>query len=820
MNSFISFAVTLNCFQKKQLSAVFLGLLFSLTAFAFEKQWQFGSEDERDGDGGFVLTNTSRTNGEWSVAEESLRFVNRRVANPDQRNFTEATATIDLAAHGFESGMDFTAQLDMSFRGVWEWNRFGVLALAPDMRSHAYADGGNFMGGQIRVGRGGSAVLAVANDFGGQTGQIESMPLDSRLGDGRYTLTLSGRYQADGGLELTVSALKQGQAVPVIVQTRSISEPPAGLHFGFGGRLLAHQSESRQPVIDLHSFRFVQGVEETPSIELSDPVTFSGTWGHNGVEHDLRVTVRKAAHEFAPLPTAVYLRGLPVPRIGTDSDEILINALLDDGLVVIELDCSRMPTDHEALVATIMDFNRALLRKIPALTERVISPDESFIYWIPEGYRLARNQPFWNIARHGAHGTLEHMVQVYNRDVVNKAGVAPIETPDQLAGPDGEPLDFNLHIDLIYPSGNPFVRPPVIAHFSTLCRQARHLRGERAVFPITWLTSGYALAYVDHIYNPLARESNFGYFNNYSLQNWNALAASSAAMRFLRANADTFNLGDRIGALGHSKSSFSVMRIADTNHPYLAEHSSFDGFPEGSPEPQPWSSYDSRIQVAYASMGLGIARREYTTDSLVPVIVAVGRRDQWNYWDRTVPQVAQAERLGINQLSLWMGELGHDLPFGRDHASGQDRTQLVRRFFDQHLHPREDRALQVLAITPADGAEQVALDGSIARFGVPDEQLPADLHGLSPRKPITVRFARSIDTATMNPQSLQVVNLSTGQAVAGQWRSELRNSRFSFEPASTLSPTTEYRVEVRPGLRDIDGVELSGSVQSLFTTLE
>lgn len=793
---------------------------FAMNAVAWEKQWNFGNDEGHEGDGGFLLTNTSETNGEWTVTGDSLRFINRRVSNPDQRNFTEATATVNMESHGFESGKDFTVELDMSFSRVWEWNRFGVLALALDMREHRYADGGSFLGGQIRVGRGGSALLAVANDFGGQAGQIEALPLEPRLGDGRYTLTLSGRYQADGSLQLQLSALKKGHAIPVVVQTQALPDPPAGLHFGFGGRLSASQSESRQPVIDLHSLRFALGAEEPPIIELSDPVVFSGTWEHDGVEHKLRVGVREAAHDFAPLPTAVYLRGLPVPRIGTDSDSAILRSLMDDDLVVIELDCSNMPHDYEELVATLMAFNRAFLSEIPELTGRVIAPDENFLYWIPEGHRLARNQPFWNVARHGAHGTLEHMVEVYNRDVVNKAGVEPIEGPDQLAGPDGEPLDYNLYIDLIYPSGSPSLSPPVIAHFSTVCRQPRHLRGERAVYPITWLTSGYALAYVDHIYNPLARVRYFGYFTNYSLQNWNALAASSAAIRFLRAHAGEFNLGERIGALGHSKSSYSVMRIADQDHPGQAEHSRFDGFPEGSPEPQPWSSYDSRIQVAYASMGLGIHRREYTTDSLVPLVVAVGREDQWDYWDRTVPQVAKAEELGINQLSLWMAELGHDFPYGQDHATGQDRTQLVCRFFDQHLHPREDRSLKVLAITPADGAEEVALDGSIARFGVPEEQQPGNLHGLSARKPITVRFARSIDTTSLDPQSLQVVDVNTGRAVAGEWHSELRNTRFSFQPASPLSPGKQYRVEGRAGLRDVNGTALTEGVYSLFHTLE
>lgn len=551
---------------------------------------------------------------------------------------------------------------------------------------------------------------------------------------------------------------------------------------------------------------------------LEDPVQFTGAWEQDGIDHSYRVTVRNADHASSSLPTAVYLRNLPIPRIGTDSDEAIIADFLDVGLIVIEVDCRDLTDDPEALPSALMGFNKNLVQRVVSLSQGAITPDENFLYWLPEGYRLARNVPFWNLERHGAHGTLERMVRTYNDDVVKKAGVTPIQSAEELAEPDGEPLDMDLHLDILYPSGEPVSRPPVIAHFATQSRMPQTLRGERAIFPLTWVIGGYAMVYVDHVYNPLAREEYFGYFDAYSLQTSNGVAASSAAIRFLRAHSHHYNLGDRIGALGHSKSSYSVMRVADPNHPSLPEHIAFEGFPEGSPEPQPWHGHSSAIDVAYVSMGLGIRWTQYTTASVVPLVVAVGRHDRFGYWDVTPRQVAKAEALGLNHIALWMAELGHIFPIGIDPATGLDRTRVVRRYFDQILHPHDDTSLRVVAVVPADGAEGVGRKGASPVFGVSDDKLPNSLHGLSPLQPITVRFARSINLASLNDGYLQVIATETGDPVEGHWTASLQNTRFTFEPAGFLEGGATYSIVVNAGIQDEEGRALEESHRQTFRT--
>src|SRR5690606_33575855 len=120
-----------------------------------------------------------------------------------------------------------------------------------------------------------------------------------------------------------------------------------------------------------------------------------------------------------------------------------------------------------------------------------------------------------------------------------------------------------------------------------------------------------------------------------------------------------------------------------------------------------------------------------------------------------------------------------------------------------HLHPMDSKQLQVLAVVPAEGRQDVELDGTVPRFDVPRDQYPKDLRGLSADVPITIRFARSIDLEAMSERAFEVINITAGERpVLGIWTPSMRNSQFTFKPDQPLTPGTEYAVLVRAGVRD------------------
>lgn len=545
-----------------------------------------------------------------------------------------------------------------------------------------------------------------------------------------------------------------------------------------------------------------------------------GTWEFGNAEHPYRV---RLLGEFAGdknLLTVAYLRNLPRPRIGTEDDKRITADLLEDGLLVVELDCGGLPSDSPQLEEALLAFHGALPALVPAVTGGLAQVDRDRIHTVPEGHRLRRNIPFWNIEDHGTYGSLERVLKVYNTTLGERFGVEPVQHIEDMHGPDGQPFDYNLYLDIIHPSGEPEEKVPTIAAFATFCPMTvTYRRGGRRLHPIGWALEGYAVAFVDHVYNPPARTRYYGHFNpGFSLDQWNGLDAGSAAIRHLRTHAADYNLNGRIGALGHSKSSYTVARLADPRHPGMEEHLTFRGFPSGSPQPQPWPGHASSIDVAYISMGMGTRRIQYLTDTTVPLVVAVGKHDHFDHWQTFPELVARLEALDTPHLALWMEELGHTFPYGLDQASGRDRTRLVLEFFAQHLHPHGDETLQVLAVTPADGADGVALDGTSRLMFVTDEELPEELSGLKPEIPLTVRFARSIDPSSIGPDSLLVREAAGGRQIAGTWSASLRHSRFTFSPAYALRPETLYEIVVSRDIRDREGNALDGAVLQSFRT--
>lgn len=515
---------------------------------------------------------------------------------------------------------------------------------------------------------------------------------------------------------------------------------------------------------------------------------------------------------------AFYLTNLKIQRIGTDTDKAILSDLLSRGFMTVNLDCSNISAGSPQMEEELADFHS----EMPRLLESVLQ-DKSLInlndvYYLPAGYNIAKNLAYWNTLEHGANGTSEHIVKIYNKHVVKKYKVPLVKTIDEIKGKKGEALDYNMHMDIIYPTGALNTGVPLLVNFSTQSQRMKMFakNPERLVYVLGFLLSGYAWANTDHGFVTTCRDEYYGFVKgDYSLDKWNGLASSSAAIRFLRSNAASYNFNGKIGAMGISKASYAVMRLADTEHTKLTEFATFTGFPKGSPKPQPFAGVSSRIDVGYTAAGDGTDKYAYATKTTVPLAMSAGKFDKFRKWDPFPKLLARCEQMSTNYLALWMEEMGHTYPVGKDFATGQNRYVLLKKFFDTHL--KDNKELEILYILPSDGNQQVLKDGYSYHIS-PEVAPPANMEGLSVYSPITIRFAESLTSRTISSTNVKIVNMKTQEEVKGDWRGYLKNTRFEFLPSSALEPQTEYTITVKPNIKSQGGQLLQKEVKSTFKT--
>ena len=273
----------------------------------------------------------------------------------------------------------------------------------------------------------------------------------------------------------------------------------------------------------------------------------------------------------------------------------------------------------------------------------------------------------------------------------------------------GNPFDFTVKMDIVYPSQAKKKVPAIIfsAWIST-----RNPNGE----PIGYLPHfagftmrGYAYIVMGHCFNPCV--VHYFHYGKFTLDHWNGFACYTAAMRYINANARQYSINtDHIGMAGHSKGEYAITRLSDPHHEGGKEElSRFEGFPEGSPEPQPWQGYPSNIAAGYQSMGMGLFEPEFITADYVPTIVACGEKERDEISKEAHPAfVKRLEELDVNYINLFMQGLGHAVPYGYDERMGVDRYQLMADFFDRYLKVEDKLPPVVLVVSPCDNKDDVA----------------------------------------------------------------------------------------------------------------
>lgn len=421
-----------------------------------------------------------------------------------------------------------------------------------------------------------------------------------------------------------------------------------------------------------------------------------------GTEISLAIYSRDAANPGRKAPVIVYVLNHGAPRIGREADEDILQDYLADQFIIVTADFRSNPravSPHfdEDLLA----LHRALdgYKGAPCIfTGTNLSIDPYEHYFLPAGYRLARGLVYFENDRHGSWGTLEQVLSTWNTILTKRKKLPRLSDPRDMKRPDGSALDWRLRMDVIYPS-SPAEPVPLFVYASTQSIRMRCFRTELdAPHFYGFAMRGYACALIDHCWNPLARDDAYGFFNGpYSLNRWNGLKAGTAAIRYLNSRVGEFGHDpNRIGVMGYSKGAYTVTRLSDPDHESQAEWAVFDPklHRPGTPEPQPWPGFSSRIHCGYQAMGDGT--REYerfiTNPNYVPQVITAGEFDKFGYWAHWPGLLAHFEKNRLPHLALPMPGKEHILIWGHDSQRNIDRYAATMEYFDQHLKPAKSNA--------------------------------------------------------------------------------------------------------------------------------
>jgi len=513
-------------------------------------------------------------------------------------------------------------------------------------------------------------------------------------------------------------------------------------------------------------------------------------------------------------PVVFYLQNLPQQRIGSLTDVEIMDSLQRQNFLVIPVDCSSFPRTSPELEERLVTFHKASPTLLATYATATEEADLDNIYYVPEGYMLHYKIPIWNILDHGTDGITAYIMDTWNKEIVQTFGVLPVTSPEQMYDKHGNPIDYNMYMDLVYPSGASDKDLPLVINFASNSPRQKPFNPTgknevvyRNMFPFGFLTTGYAWATADHCYNPLARNDVWTYFDRYTLEDWNGLALVTAYVRYIKSHLEQYNLNGKIGVMGISKASYSAVRIANTKNAEGREHFLYGGVE--NTKPQPWPGVSSTVDVAYAAAGNGTRRvNTYVNEFTVPMITSAGAKDEYNHWDVYPEVVKRFNDLDLNHLAFWMEELGHTYPgLGTDLATGENRYKLFKAFFDNYLKSTSIDPLKVFYVYPKADAPEVDTNG-LTRILPHDGILPTAMLGLKPYAPITVRFLSEINPEHFI-QHVNVYHINSNAIIDGVWTAKTANTTFEFHPNVGLTKGERYKIVISPNLENVLGQKIA-----------
>ena len=377
----------------------------------------------------------------------------------------------------------------------------------------------------------------------------------------------------------------------------------------------------------------------------------------------------------------VYIKNLPIKRIGKESDESIINDYISKGWVVSVVDYKFNPKAISPQIEVELDdLNRHYFGSngSPLWTgKKEFCPQRSWV--VVAGYRIETDLPFFDVAQHANANVLEFVKWSYNHDVCGaNPDMVPVNNALEIKAPKGEELRWKQCMDVIYAS-QPEENTP---HINDNGYDASRLQTQ---WLIGFMIRGCSISMTDHNYNPVWL-SYFKWAHDFTLDKYCGVHAARAAVRFLYANPRFHIDTAHIGFTGMSKAQFGVTVLSNPNNSKTDELLSFGGDPSPWP-PQPNEGFPTQICVGYQGSGLGLFQPKLVTPDYVPTFISQGELDQKG----VVSQFhVFCNSLNSNHVAhhfdLSMPGIGHSMPKGFNDELKRDNYELFVEFMDQYLH--------------------------------------------------------------------------------------------------------------------------------------
>ena len=545
------------------------------------------------------------------------------------------------------------------------------------------------------------------------------------------------------------------------------------------------------------------------------------------------------------MPIVCYVINTNTERVGTDSDEKIVKELVNDkNCIVVVIDYKNNPLS----VCPDLDWSvqgiRTNANNAKYFKSTSIPYKKGYTYVVPQGYNITLDEFYWAIDKHGADGTLDYIVNVWNNDFKGVKGNQTITYPNgttkkvsevtaesiyDCVKKDGTPIDLDLRMDIIYPTNPDHEVPVYICASSSETRigtwtseQRPHLSG--------FLFSGYAGVIYDYGYVPMARNDHYGYFDGdgsgsvggvtgengtYSVSVYNATMSDTAAIRKIRWLADyegskyKFDV-NKFGIYGNSKAGGCI--YLGEEHPEKRGNRYFDGhygetrYDNGDTEgdgkgengtdiirggeQQPWLTYKdgteipSNVQFAYGNCGGGY---NSIMEGHAPLYASGSMKD--GSYQLFYPGVVNACRNNnVPCLYLSMPDLGHALVYGKDKDYGLDGYAA---FFDMaHYYLK--------------GA------GPILEY----IDMGKDLDNVDAKAEIKFKFAGTIPEDQI--KKITVKNTKTGEVADGSWSASFGDTEWVFK-AKKLDGGAKYLINVPTTITGDNGANLQKSKTLSFT---
>ncbi|MBQ7380791.1 MAG: Ig-like domain-containing protein, partial [Clostridia bacterium] len=551
-------------------------------------------------------------------------------------------------------------------------------------------------------------------------------------------------------------------------------------------------------------------------------------------------------------------------RIGQEDDISILSDYIAEGYLVVVLDFKNHANAVTPYIEQSLTAARGLFtsgnsgNEVSDLTDsdgKAIATSIHFFYFLPEGCRLARDIWYFDPSIWGLNGLMEEHVKAWNgtfagtsKDVLGIGTLTSVEDMiTRLKQTDGSPIDYKHCMNVIYPSQpkDDYKAPVYLQEGSLPIKENNvhntYTRGTYTGFAL----NGYAAIMYDHPFHPFLLDRQYYTPDNYGVF-YSSYNNARAAVRCVRYYADTFGYdAELIGAAGISKATIgaSVLSVVGNEDlqgsvsGYNNQVSFGDIYEEGvantekTPDNrlkaivQPFKTaadgeteLDAEVTCTYCSSGFGIemlfGRQTFANEQRVPMVISDGIRDPYNcynYFDYL--ESWYDINVDTPYLLIPMLDQGHAYPVGYDDQYGYDRFEAMIRFFDVHLKPEENKAPEVLWITPTDGSVDVPVSGEWNSG--PFTPVGWEMNSYDRIHKVQVKFLKPVTADSVNYG--MVVTDGAGNRVGGTWVASEAETMYTFEFDGFMAGTT-YTITATKDIKSKDGVALAEEKSVTFTT--